>query len=69
MKNILCKVAEILSKNKYFIFFKINFIYIKQKKNYRWIRIVYSKIKYTEKKLHIKKIIQKNYLQHSWSKS
>jgi len=38
-------MSEISSKNKYFLFLKINFIYIKhEKKNYRWIRIISSKI-------------------------
>ena len=51
MKKISRKVAftEILSKNKYFLFLKINFSYIKHNKNYRWIRIIFSKVKYMQK--------------------
>jgi len=41
-------ILEILSKNKYLVFFKINSICIKQKKNHRWIRIISSKIKHMQ---------------------
>jgi len=46
-------ISEILSENKYIFIFK-NRILIYKKKNYRWIRIIFLKIKYTQ---HHKKTI------------
>jgi hypothetical protein len=42
------QLLEIISKNN---FFKIIFNYIKYKKNYSWVRIIFLKIKYIKNNL------------------
>ena len=51
-----------------FLFWKIKFICIKQKKIYRWIRIISSKIKHKQNNF-FKKILSIKGMQNMWSSS
>jgi len=51
-----------------FLFWKIKFICIKQKKIYRWIRIISSKIKHKQNNF-LKKLLSKKGMQNMWSNS